>query len=807
MWRDFGYALRGLRRDPGFTLAVTLSLGLAIGANASIFGIVDGLWLRPPGVEGPGELVRIFSTSDSTRDGLWSFPEYQDLRSTTRSFSGVAVRGRRGTLLQLPDGTSELELVNVVSLDFFTLLGVSAHVGRVFGSGDADALDAMPGVVLGHAFWQRRYGGDPSIVGRTISFGRTTPIAATVLGVLPENFRELEAAVDRDMWLPPQTWARLNGRVEFESRDFRWFDVVARRRPGVSVEQAGAEVTAWARSQAREHPASNRGRGARVLSELGYRLEAGGVNAFALLGLVLLVVAITCVNVANLQLARAAARVKELGVRTALGASPARLFRQLMAENVLLGAAGAAAGLLTGAWVIRLLPGIVGTPPGFRAVTVFSFDDRVLVFTVLVTIVTTIAFGLAPSWLASRPDVVAILKGDASMSGSPIGRRGLRFALVATQVAVAIVMMTATGLFARSFAQSEVSELGFARKPVLTAWVFAEMSKDTGDAVVDRLRGLPGVRDVAVARRAPLSLTGAGLTHRVQVADAPADPDGAPEVKFNAVSANYFSALGIRVREGRVFSEADQRGGEPVIVVSELFARRFFPGAPAIGRAVRIGQGDGVPHLIVGVVDDVVSASISEEREPYFYLPYWRGSYGSETTFLVEAERDAAVLAGPVRNVLRGLNPQFDPRLVATLDELVRYSARSYRWTALLAAVLGAFGLLLTGIGVYGAVSLNTTRRSREIGIRLALGARRMQVLGLLMKEGAVIALAGIAIGVPGAIFAARLVSSLLFGVRPADLPSFAGAAALVLLIVLMATLLPARRAVRVPPSAALRMP
>ena len=708
MWRDLRYALRGLRRDPGFTVAVTVSLGLAIGANASIFGIVDGLWLRPPGVERPGELVRIFSTSESTRDGLWSYPEYRELHEQTRSFSGLAVRGRRGTLLQLPDGTSELELVNVVSLDFFTVLGVSAHLGRLFGPDDASVLERAPGVVLGYAFWQRRFGSDPSIVGRTIAFGRTTPIVATVMGVLPPDFRELEASVDRDMWLPPQTWALLNGRDEFENRDFRWFDIVGRRRPGVAVDQAAAEIVNVARSLASRYPASNEGRGARLVSELAYRLEIGGVNALALLGLVLLVVVITCVNVANLQLARATTRVRELGVRTALGASRARLLRELMAENVLLGAAGAAAGLLIGAWVIQLLPTIVGTPPGFRAVTVFAFDDRVFIFTAAVAMMTTIAFGLAPSWLASRPDVIAILKGDALTAVGSTGRRGLRSVLVASQVAIAVVMMTATGLFARSFVNSEASPLGFSRKPVLTAGVFSEMSKETGDAVVERLRALPGVRDVAVARRAPLSLTGAGLTHRVQIAGAAPSPGGVPQVKFNAVSANYFTVLGIRLREGRVFADADQRGGEPVVVVSEPFATRFFPGQQALGRAVRIGDGEGVPHRIVGIVDHVVNSTMAEEREAYFYLPYWRGRYGTETTFLVGTEGDAALLAGPVRSTLRGFNPQFDPRLVATLDELVRYSARAYRWTALLAAVLGAFGLLLTGVGVYGAVSLTT---------------------------------------------------------------------------------------------------
>jgi predicted permease len=808
MWRDLEYALRGLRRAPGFTSAVVLSLGLAIGANATIFGAVDALWLRPSGAQRPGDLVRIFSTSESTRDGLWSFPEYEGLRAYTRSFSAVAVRGRRGTLLRLPDGTSELELTNVVSLDFFTLLGITAHAGRLFGPGDAEALERSPGVVLGYTFWQRRFGGDPSIVGRTITFGRTSPVVATVWGVLPEHFRELEPATDRDLWLPPQTWTLLNGRAEFENRDFRWFDIIGRREPDVSVEQAGAEVAAFARGLAEAYPASNRGRGARAISEVAYRLEIGGVNALALLGLVLLVIVITCVNVANLQLARAAARMKELGLRTALGASRGRLVLQLMTENLLLGVFGAAAGLLIAAWVITLLPAIVGTPPGFRSMTVFALDDRVFLFTIAVTSVTTIAFGLVPSWLASRPDLVAILKGDTTMPGDAGSRRGFRSMLVAGQVAVAVVMMSAAALFARSFAASGESPLGFARKPVLTAWVFGDMTKETGDAVAARLQSLPGVRRVAVARRAPLSLTGAGLAQRVRVPGTESDPaQGVPEIKFNAVSANYFQTLGIRLLEGRAITEADEGGGEHAIVVSQLFARRFFPGTRAIGRIVHVGDGDGVPHRIVGIVDNVVNAAVGEEPEPYVYLSYWRGTYRGELTFLLEADANAGALAAPLRGVLRGFNPEFDPRLVATLDELARYSTRTYRWTALLAATLGALGLLLTAIGVYGVISFNTARRTREIGIRLALGARRSQVLRLVLADGARLAVVGVAIGLAAAALGARLLASLLFGVTPTDLRSFAGAAAIVLLVVVAAILLPARRAVGVAPSTALRTP
>ena len=806
MWRDLRYAIHGLRRSPTFTVAVTVSLGLAIGANATIFGAIDALWLRPPGGRNPGDLVRVFSTSQASRDGLWSFPDYRDLRDGTQGFDGVAARGRRGTLLQLPDGTSELELVNIVSLNFFSVLGIEAAAGRLFGPGDAQALERAPGVVLGHAFWQRQYGGDAAIVGRSITLGRfgRGAVPVTVLGVLPERFRDLEAAADRDLWLPPQTWQLLGGPDELEQRDFRWLDIIARRRPGTGVAQASAEVASVAQALAHAHPA-NRGRGGRVVSVLAHRLETGGINALALLGLVLLVVGITCVNVANLQIARAGARARELGVRIALGASRGRLVRQLMTENVLLGAIGSAAGLLITAWIIRLLPGIIGTPPGFRAMTVFALDGRVFLFTLAVTMVTTIAFGLAPSLLAARTDVVAVLKGDAGLLRSPLRHTRVRTALVAAQIAVAVIMLTAAGLLARSFSASGAANLGFSRTPRLVAWVAAEIPRAAGDDISLRLRALPGVRDVAVALRAPLSLTGGGLAHPVIFPGGePNPPGGFPEVKFNAVSSNYFEVMGTRVIQGRAFSDADERGGEPVMIVSAHFARRFFPGTPALEHVVRVGGPEGVEHRIIGIAEDIAINAVGEEVEPYFYLPFWRGRY-TETTFLVNAHGDAASLASAARDTLRSTDPRFDPRLLSSMDELVRFSTRNYRWTALLAAVLGALGLLLTALGVYGVVAFNTAMRTREIGIRVALGAGRGTVLRLVLRDGLGLAAAGVAIGVPGAFFVARALSSMLFGIGPIDVPSFVAAIVAVVAIVAAATIIPARRAVRVIPSIALR--
>jgi predicted permease len=804
MWRDVRYAAQALVRAPAFTLTATLALGLAIGANATIFGLVDALWFRPPGVGNPARLVRIFSTTTTEREGLWSYPEYLDLRDKTSGFDGVVARGRRGAILLGPGGREELTLVNVVTLDFFTALGVTAAHGRLFAPGDASLLESAPGVVLGHAFWRSRFGADPAIVGRTIDLARGGPVPVVVLGVLPQSFRDLDAAADRDLWLPPQTWARLAGRDEFLQRDARWFDVIGLRRPGVTGKTLQAEVATLAGALAQAYPAVSAGRGARVISDLGYRFESGGVNALALLGLVLLVVVITCVNIANLLLARAVARGRELAVRVALGAGRGRLLRQLMTENVLLGALGAVAGLTIAMWLIRLLPAILLEPPGFRSFLVFETDVRLIAFTLAVTGVTTVLFGVVPSFMASRADVAPLIKEGAAAG---FRRQGLfRQGLVIGQIAVSLVLLCAAGVLARSFVETRRADIGFARKPLLAVWATTgDLPQATAMEAVRRLEALPGVAAVAVALRAPLSLSGGGLARPVFLPHQPATRgDGLPEVKFNAVSVNYFEVFGTRIIRGRGFGADDQRAGEPVLIVNQRFADQFFPGADALGRVVRLQSATGVEHRIIGIAQNAVINRIGEEPEPYMYLPFWRGQYG-ETTFVVDAASDPAALAAAARNVLRRTDPRLEPRRTITMGQYIEYSAASYRATAVLAVALGFVGLLLTALGVYGVVAYRTTTRTKEFGIRVALGAARGQVLTLILRESLRVAGIGLALGFPAALLTTHVMRSLLFGVAPWDAPIFAGAGAVLLAAVCAATVLPAWRAAAVDPAHVLR--
>jgi putative ABC transport system permease protein len=803
VWRDLKYAAQAPARDPLFTAAATLALGLAIGANGAIFGVVDALWFRPPGVRDTATIVRLFATTPSETNATWSYPEYLDIRDRTTGFAGVAIRGRRGSLMTAADGSSELLLVNVVSTNFFQTLGVTAAHGRVFAASDDAMLESQPAIVLGHAFWQDRFGGDPSIVGAPLRIGRGESIEVRVLGVLPASFRDLDPATDRDLWLPTQTWARLGNREEFQQRDNRWFDIVGRRRANVSVAAADAEVAALAAGFARAYPAISAGRDARVVSDRDYRLGRGFTVAVSLFALVTLVVLITCVNVANLLLARAAARGHELAVRVALGAGRWRLLRQLLTESALLGGLGAIAGATIAAWLIALLPALISAPPGGRSFVSFQTDNRVLLFTSAVTLVTTVLFGLVPSWIASRADIVRLMKEAARTN---FFETRITRVMVAGQIAVSLVLVCVAGVLVRSFIETRRADIGVARKPLLTIWTtFGSLTPAAGAEAVRQLGSLPGVTRVALAIRAPLSLSGGGLAETVFVPTVHVDStEVLPRVKFGAVSSNYFEALGTRIVRGRPFADADQREGEPAVIVNEQFARQFFPGHDALGERVRLGGRAGVDHRIVGIAENAVINAIGEKPEPYVYGAFWRSRSG-EATFIVDGLSDPAAAAPAARDLLRRIDPRLEPRRMVAMADYISYSASIYKATAALAGALAVVGLLLTAVGVYAVVAFRTRRRAREIGIRVALGAARGRVVALVMRDGAALAALGVGAGVPLTMLATQAVSSMLFGIGPWDAVTLVGSAAVLLAAVCLASFVPAWRAARVDPAAALR--
>ncbi|HUF48184.1 MAG TPA: ADOP family duplicated permease [Vicinamibacterales bacterium] len=803
MLRDVRDALRGFGRTPGFTAAATLALGVAIGSAAAIFSLVDGLWLRPPGAARPQELVRVFQTSPASSEGNWSWPEYEALRDRTTSLAGLAAMGRRGAVMPGPDGSPELLLANVVSLDFFTVMDVVPAAGRLFSPLDERALAAEPAVVLGHAFWLRRFGGDVSIVGRPITLGVDPGTPVTVVGVLPKTFREIDPAADRDLWMPVTTWAALNGREEFDQRTDRWFHLIGRLESTGTNASATDEVRAVAAALAAEWPATNTDRSARLQPDVAYRLETGGSNIAALMGLVLAVVLITCVNIAHLLFARAAARRREMALRTAIGASRGRLIRLLLVEAGTLGALGAGAGLLTGAWLVRALPWFLATPPGFRSSEVFLIDGRVLIFSLGVAVVTTMLFGLAPAIQAARANVSGLLKGGAGRTGAPRLDRRIGHGLMVGQIGVSLALVYGAAVLAQSARAIERTDLGFSRDPIVTAWIpYGDAPMSIVQEAVDRVAALRGVGDVAIAIRAPLSLSGSGLAQPVGVPGSLVSHATAPpDVRYGAVSANYFDVMGTPIVRGRAFTEAESRGGEPVAVVTQAFVERFFPDVDPIGRLVQLR---GVDHRVVGVAADASLNRIGQAAEPYFYLPYWRQRHG-EGTLLIRPDGPTAPAAADLRAALGGFDRRLDARLVVSMPQYIAFASSDYRTTAALAATLSAIGLFLMTVGIYGVLTYQTSRRAREIGIRVAVGAARVEVMRLVLADGLRLTAAGLLLGIPLALLTGRGLSSLLYGVGPWSWPTLLAASVVLVAAVLGATWVPAWRATRVSPMTALR--
>jgi len=805
--KDLAYGARILWRSPGFTSVAVISLGLGIGANAAIFSLIDGLWTRPLAVPRPDQVVRVFSVTDQASQGRFSFPEYKALRDQSGSFEGMVARGGRGAQIPNGDGSSDLLLVNVVSTNFFSVLGVRPVAGRLFTPDDESLLDQEPVVVLGNSVWKRRFGGDTGIIGRQITLNRGSgAVQLTVMGILPETFRETDPGSDRDLWFPPQSWVRLAGPGDFERRDFRWFQVLGRLAPSASVDGATTQVQTVARRLAGDWPETNTGRTALVMSDFRYRLEAAGANAIALMVIVLLVVLLCSVNVANLLLAQGTARSREIGIRLALGASRARLVGQLMTENLLLGSLGLGAGLLIGSTLISLLPHLVVTPPGFNVPLDFQLDRRVALFAIGVAVVTVVLFGLTPAIRTLRPETIPALKsGVVGDYGS--GRRlSLRHWLVVSQVSISLVLLIATGVLAASFANTRTADIGITRRPLLLAFLsYESKAKSTYFQAMEQIRALPGVKEVGFALRAPLSLSGNGYAQKVTLPDHPAMRNEPPiEIKFNSISSNYFQVMGTALRKGREFNEIDQTTGPLAVIINERMAETYWPGEDAIDKLIHIEGEHGGDYRVVGVVQTSPINAIGETPEPYIYLPFSRSSV-PEVTLMIETEGDPLQLAPAIRRMLISLSRRLDPLSITTQQQLIRFSAGQYQTTAELVGGLGFLGLILTAIGLYGVVSYGVDRRTREIGIRMALGADRNNTVALVMKETLLMGGIGCMAGVPLALVATRLAQALLFGVGPWNIIVITVAVVTQGSVLLIAGLAPARRATSIDPMTALR--
>jgi predicted permease len=816
LWQDVRYAARMLMKNPGFTLVAVISLALGIGANTTIFSIVNGLLLRPlPGIVKPQQLVDVHATDSRTSYHTFSYPDYAYFRDQNKSFDGLFAFG--ATAISFNAGAQpERAFGMLVSGNYFDVLGVHPAQGRFFALEEDRTLDTHPVAVVSYELWQRRFAADTSLIGKTVALNGHT---FTIIGIAPEGFRGTWVGLTPDVWVPLMMQREARPGGDQLGRNTRWLQLGGRLKEGVTLDQAQSEMSAFAVQLAREFPESNRNQGVDVRRASGVPGEVrGALLGFMglLMGLVGLVLLIACANVAGLFLARASARHKEMAIRAAMGASRARIVRQLLTESVLLFLLGGALGVFVAFWATDLLQAF--KPPAEVPLTFdFGVDLRVLGFTLFVSLVTGIAFGLAPALASSKPDVIHALKGDASGNKSVTRTSRARNLFVIAQVAVSLVLLVAAGLFLRSLQNASQIDIGFHPEAVqLVTFDLTTQGYDKTKGqefyrqLVERTAAVPGVEATSLARMIPLN--GNNRMEGINVAGfEPPEGRGSFQVDVNTVGAGYFETVEIPIVRGRGFTETDREGAPPVCVVNETMARRFFPGADssgAIGKLISFGETSGNQHAqteIVGVVKDGKYGTLGEDARPYIYKPFAQNYSGEMTLHLRVNTTNAANVLAAVRREAETLDRDVPLLNIMPMSKAVGFSLIPLRLAASVVGALGALGLLLAAIGIYGVVNYWVTNRTREIGIRMALGAQESDVLRLVMRQGMMLALVGVLAGLVIAFALSRLLVSLLYGVSAIDFLTFAAVSLLLGTIALLACYIPARRATKVDPMIALR--
>jgi predicted permease len=812
LFQDLRFAVRLLTQTPSFTLIAALSLGLGIGANAAIFSLVDALFLRALPVESPEQLVKVYNREEKNPGFVpLSHLNWIDYRSRVKSFAGIL--GYDWVRLSVTAGNEEpaMGMGQMVSENYFSLLGIRPVRGRLF-SAEENREGAAPVAVASYRFWRERLGANPAALGKTV---RVNGSPITVVGVMPERFSGIDLGLAPDLWMPmaQNKLIRTNPVLNwYNQRRGLFINTIGRLRPGVSLAAANAEMETIAAGLEREYPDENYGKRVRLvpLSEAtinpGTRgIVAGGSKVLlVVVGLVLL---ISCANVANLLLARAAARRKEIAIRLSQGASRGRLIRQLLTESLLLSLLGAAVGLLLAAVAVRGLTAMLpALPIPVPLALKLGLDPRVMGFTLALAVATGLLFGLAPAIAASRPELVSALKNEAGGVGIKRGAGLLRSVLVVTQVALSVVALFAAGLFLRSLRQAQKVDLGFdSGKLAVLSFDLALQGIDPaqGEPLLDQLReriaSLPGVENASLAQAGPFR---APLPRSIYPEGAE-DSDKGIRVQVNTVMPHYFETVGVPILRGRAFSQVDGPDAAAVMIVNQTMAERYWPGKEAVGKRIFF-PGIDVPITVVGVARNSIYNNPGEEPKPFAYVPLSQ-AFVSSMTLLVRAKGDPAALLPTVqretRAVIRGV-PLVD---VATVDSLMGQALGAPRLAAQLLGLFGLLALILSAIGLYGVLSYAIAQRAREIGTRMALGALRGGILALMLRQGLTLVAAGLALGLAGAWALSRFAAGLLIGVEPNDPPTFLGAALALTAVGFFATFIPARRATTVDPLVAMR--
>ncbi|HEX7123069.1 MAG TPA: ABC transporter permease [Gemmatimonadaceae bacterium] len=817
--QDIRYALRGLRRTPGFTLVALLTLALGIGVNSAIFGIVNAVLFRPLPVERPGALVDIYghSATSSSHD-THSYPNYLDFREQTRTLSGLIGYSNFFAHASLGGG-SELVVGELVTDNYFQVLGVRPALGRTFTPEEMAGVGAAPVAVLSHGLWQSRFGGDPAIVGKTF---RLNGRVYTIVGVAPESFGGMFPAVTAQMWLPvtmaeavePMGNQRVTGRstgdTRLERRGQAWLWLKGRMAPGVTPAQVRAEFDAIASRLAAAYPETNAQERVTVIPSRDVRINPDLDRAIApagmvLIGAVSLVLLVACANLANLMLARAAGRRRELALRVALGARRVRLLRQLLTESMVIALAGGLVAVPLAAWMADVIAGFQPPLPielGLR----IAPDWRVLVFTLVTAIATGMVIGLIPALRASRPDLAPTLKEGGEWMGAR-KRLELRDGLVVMQMAVSLVLVVGGALLVRSLSVAGRVDHGY---PVDRLAHLALAMDMTGydaerawrffDEAKRRLLARPDVEAVGMASRVPLEINNNGYGiyiegHQSSASDEPYRLNG------SSVDEDYLAVLGLTILEGQGITAADREEQRRVAVVTQTMAERYWPGQPAVGREFRL-RWDGEPYQIIGVVEDYKVDTPGESPKPYIHLPLQRTSaFGN---YIVRTRGAAAPLVPALEREFRAIDPEVVFLTSGTMRDLADVRLYPVRAGAWLIGVFGMLALVVAAIGLYGVIGYSVSRRVKEIGIRKALGADARKVVLMVLGEGMLLVVVGGVVGGALAALGGRALSSVLF-VGPFDVVSFAIAFGVLGTVAMVANAVPAWRAARVDPVIAIK--
>ncbi|MGH9844480.1 MAG: ABC transporter permease [Blastocatellia bacterium] len=818
--QDVRFGARMLLKKPGFTLVAVLTLSLGIGANTAIFGLVDKLLVQSLPVREPEALVQVQAESVTPKltFDAFSWADYRDYRAQNQVFSELTAFAQQPVNLGSGDQMERVR-AEMAAENYFEMLGVRPIVGRAFAPEENTTPDAHPVAVLGHSLWQSRFGGDAQVIGRTIAINGAS---YTIIGVAPARFKGMTLESPTDVWVPAMMKTQLQQMPAandpwISERGYAVFHLAGRLKPGVTkaaaqtaMDTLAAQVRdSWMPESDRKLPFNEKriqlisaGQG---LSSLRNEL---GKPLLMLFGVVCSVLLIACANVANLLLARSASRRKEIAVRLALGASRAWLVQQLLVESVLLASAGGGAGLLVAPWLTDLLLFYQTKTDAASAALGHSMNGRVALFTLLVSAATGLLFGLLPALQASKPDLVPALKDDGARRADGAGFKASRRALIVAQVALSVLVLVCAGLFLRSLLKLFAVDPGFKPENVLVAELQLPMNQYDNDRreqfyrrLIERFKALPGVEGATTAAYTPLS--GDFLMSTIVVEGQPVKPNEMQTVNANNVGAGYHELLGVRMARGRGFTEADRKGAPGVAVVNEAFARRFFADGNAFGK--RISLGTGMPWLeIVGVTRNVKTLVMLDEDTPQLDLPVEQQSFNNPRV-LLRTRQDAASLLPAVRREVRALDAGLAFFKTTTIEADLRAQIAVWRMAAALLSLFGAVALALAAIGLYGIIAYSVAIRTREIGIRMALGAQSRDVLRLVMREGIVLTAVGIAIGVAAAMAAMRLIESYLYGVSPTDPATFVAVPLLLGGAALVACWIPARRATKVDPMIALR--